>query len=97
MEAIASGVSPLNEKIVRVRDETGAQDFKLHDLRRTAASCMTGMGIPRLTVSMLLNHVEKGITRVYDRHSYDIEKKAALEKWSQRLEQIITGKKAKIL
>ena len=83
--------------IERIRAKTGVQDFKLHDLRRTAASCMTGMGIPRLTVSMILNHVEKGVTKVYDRHSYDNEKKAALDRWAQRLEQIITGEKAKIL
>lgn len=81
----------------RAKEQPGVNDFKLHDLRRTAASYMTGMGIPRLTVSMILNHVEKGVTRVYDRHSYDNEKKAALDRWAQRLEQIITGEKAKIL
>lgn len=81
----------------RVRDKTDVENFKLHDLRRTTASYMTGMGVPRLTVSMILNHVEKGVTRVYDRHSYDREKKAALDRWAQRLEYITTGAKAKIL
>ena len=32
--------------------------FVPHDLRRTAASLMTGMGISRLVVSKILNHVE---------------------------------------
>ena len=36
---------------------------------------MAGMGIPRLTVSKILNHAETDITAVYDRHSYDAEKK----------------------
>ena len=65
-----------------------------HDLRRTAASFMTSLGISRLTVSKILNHVETGVTAVYDRHGYDAEKRHALETWSARLEEIITGKKA---
>jgi integrase len=62
-----------------------------HDLRRTAASGMTSLGITRLVVSKILNHVETGVTAVYDRHSYDREKKAALEAWAARLEEIVTG------
>ena len=68
--------------------------FTPHDLRRTAASKMTKTGIPRLVVSKILNHKDKGVTAVYDRHSYDKEKRQALEKWEMKLEEIITGKKA---
>jgi integrase len=67
----------------------GVPDFRGHDLRRTAASLMTGGGVSRLTVSKLLNHAEAGITAVYDRHSYDAEKRAALDWWAQRLAAII--------
>lgn len=63
--------------------------FVPHDLRRTAASYMTGMGISRLVVSKILNHVEQGITRVYDRHSYDAEKRQALDAWGERLTAIV--------
>jgi len=52
---------------------------------------MTGSGIPRLVVSKILNHVELGVTRVYDRHSYNPEKKAALESWGARVQQIGSG------
>jgi len=51
---------------------------------------MTGMGIPRLTVSKILNHVEPGVTAVYDRHSYDREKREALEAWSRRLQLLVS-------
>ncbi len=60
---------PLND--IRKSSDTA---FRPHDLRRTAASHMTGMGISRLTVSKILNHVESSVTAVYDRHSYDPEK-----------------------
>ncbi len=55
---------------------------------------MTGMGISRLTVGKLLNHAELGVTAVYDRHSYDAEKRQALDAWGARLEEIVTGKVA---
>jgi integrase len=48
----------------RIRRRSGVF-FVPHDLRRTAASHMTSMGISRLVVSKVLNHVESGITAVY--------------------------------
>jgi integrase len=56
-----------------------------HDLRRTAASMMTSMGASRIVVGHILNHAERGVTAVYDRYSYDAEKRAALNLWSDRL------------
>ena len=67
----------------------GIPPFTPHDLRRTAASHMTGMGVPRLTVSKILNHSESGITAVYDRHSYDQEKRQALDLWGDKLSKIL--------
>jgi hypothetical protein len=52
---------------------------------------MTGSGIDRLLVSKLLNHVESGITAVYDRHSYDKEKRQALNAWGRMLQHILGG------
>jgi integrase len=72
----------------------GVDDFTPHDLRRTAASHMTGVGISRLVVAKILNHMESGITAVYDRHSYDPEKKRALDAWARVLDEIINGKAA---
>ena len=64
-------------------------DFRGHDLRRTAASQMAAGGVPRLTISKLLNHVERGVTKVYDRHSYDPEKRAALDWWAAKLVKLM--------
>ncbi len=81
----------VHKAVYRVKGRTGI-DFVGHDLRRTAASHMTGMGISRLVVSRILNHVEQGVTAVYDRHSYDPEKRQALELWGRRVEEIVSGK-----
>jgi integrase len=72
-------------------------DFIPHDLRRTAASHMTGMGIPRLVVSKILNHAEMGVTKVYDRHSYDAEKREALEVWGQKVMALMNGMTGKVM
>jgi hypothetical protein len=48
----------------------------------------------RLVVSKILNHVERSITAVYDRHSYDREKQAALLKWDRWLAEIVSSQPA---
>jgi integrase len=73
----------------RIREGTSIEDFRLHDIRRSVASNLTALGVPRLTVSKLLNHVETSITAVYDRHSYDAEKRVALVRWERRLREIV--------
>lgn len=68
--------------------------FTVHDLRRTAATQMTSMGIDRLIVSRILNHREGGVTQIYDRFSYDTPKRNALVAWAGRLLEIVSGKPA---
>jgi integrase len=63
-----------------------------HDLRRTAASFMTSLGVNRVTVAKILNHADGSVTAVYDRHSYDPEKRYALDAWAVRLQEIINNK-----
>jgi integrase len=67
-------------------------DFRGHDLRRTAATKMAEAGVPRQHISLVLNHVESGarVTRIYDRYSYDAEKRAALEAWVEKLRAILS-------
>ena len=77
----------------RVRKTAAISNVRIHDLRRTAASLMTGVGIPRLTVSKILNHSEPGVTAVYDRHSYDLEKRNALDRWARKLSSITSDLK----
>jgi integrase len=69
-------------------------EFRGHDLRRTAATRMAEAGVARQHISAVLNHVEGGptATRVYDRYSYDIEKRAALETWAKDLSRILAAK-----
>jgi len=70
--------------------------FRGHDLRRTCATGMAEAGVPVESIAKVLNHVDRGAraTRVYDRYSYDREKRAALETWARRLDAILQRKRA---
>lgn len=82
----------------RARVAIGLEDFRCHDLRRTAATCMAEAGINPHTISVVLNHVsaQRGtITgKVYNRYSYDREKREALAAWGERLERIIESQES---
>jgi hypothetical protein len=65
-------------------------DFHGHNLHRKTASMMTSMEISRLTVEKTLNHKESEVTAVYDRYSYDKEKREALEAWSKSLQMMVS-------
>jgi integrase len=68
--------------------------WTLHDLRRTAASGMAGLGIAPHVVEAVLNHKSgtiKGVAAVYNRYSYSSEKRAALDTWARRLDAIVNG------
>ena len=87
----------LSQALLRNQDNIGIEPFVPHDLRRTASSHMTGSGIPRPVVQKVLNHVEPGVTAVYDRYSYDKENKGAMNKWDRKLQAIRFGKTGKII
>ncbi len=87
---------PMTEKaatraLARNLEVIALPHFTPHDLRRTAASQMASAGVQRLVIGKVLNHAESGVTAVYDRHSYDREKRTALDAWGKKLEEIICG------
>jgi integrase len=82
----------INHALRNAREVIGIEDVTPHDLRRSAASAMASLGINRLVISKVLNHVETGVTAVYDRHGYDQEKRHALDTWAGHLESIVSGK-----
>jgi integrase len=76
----------------RLRKLCGLMEpWRLHDLRRTFATHLRSIGTDRLVVSKLLNHAEGGVTKIYDRYMADAEKTAAMERWANRLREIIKG------
>jgi integrase len=59
-----------------------------HDLRRSCATGMIALGVEPHHVEAVLNHVSGargGVAGVYNRHAYEAEKRAALERWGAHL------------
>lgn len=66
--------------------------WRLHDLRRTAASGMAAIGQPVHVVEAVLNHRSgtiRGVSAVYNRHDYREEKARALAAWASKVEEIV--------
>jgi integrase len=62
-----------------------------HDLRRTAATGMGRLG-HSLVVPHVLGHADSSVTaRHYNFHSFEGEKRTALESWAAELERIVTA------
>jgi len=73
------------------------EKFTPHDLRRTTATFMAGMGVMDEVIDAILNHVKQGVIRTYNRHKYDNEKQQALEAWEQKLKSIVTSTATKVI
>lgn len=66
--------------------------WRLHDLRRTAATGMAAIGHPPHVVEAVLNHKSgtiRGVGAIYNRHSYAAEKRAALTDWGDRVAALV--------
>lgn len=59
--------------------------WRLHDIRRTGVSAIAAMGFNPVVADMLLAHQPSRLStvaRVYQRHDFAAERKAALEAWA---------------
>jgi len=72
---------------------SGVSDWRIHDLRRTVATGLQKLGVNLQTIEAVLGHTSgsrSGLVGVYQRHSFDAEKRAALDTWGAHV-QSITG------
>jgi integrase len=90
-------VSGFSKAKARLDTMSGVTDWRLHDLRRTAASGMARFKIAPHVVEKLLNHVSGilgGVAGVYNRFGYENEKRHALETWAAHLDGLLNGTKS---
>ena len=76
-----------NRKSVRVK--TNISDFNPHDMRRTVETNLTKLGFFRFMADRLVNHIDGGVGKVYDRYDYLKEKKEAMTAWLEHLSKQI--------
>jgi integrase len=71
-----------------------------HDLRRTAATRMAELGVQPHIIEAVLNHVsghKGGVAGIYNRATYDKEKREALNLWAEHVTAIVEGRKAAVV
>jgi integrase len=76
----------------------GIPSWSAHDLRRSCLDNLARLGVLPIVIGSIANHrsvTKSGVTFLhYVQHSYEGEKRSALDLWSNRLEAIISGGKA---
>ena len=78
----------------RIRKAAGVEDWRVHDLRRTAASGMAALGVREEVLRRVLNHstADGSALPVYNRHSYRDDVQRAVETWHRKLAGLRDGR-----
>jgi len=99
-----SGDGPL-VNFTRIKERLDAKlgfsrPWVIHDLRRSCASGLQRLGVRVEVIEATLGHrsgVFRGITSIYQRHDFADEKRAALQRWADHVEQLAAGKPCKLI
>lgn len=81
-----SGLSKFKKKLDA---SSGVVDWRLHDLRRTAATGMARLGEQPIVIEAVLGHKLPGVAGVYNRYSYVDERRNALNRWSHHIKRVV--------
>ena len=65
-----------------------------HDLRRTARTMLAALGCPMEVGESILGHMLPGVEGIYNRHTYDRERREWLTRLAQHLEKCAAAPKA---
>ena len=74
--------------------ETGIEDWRLHDLRRTLRSGLAELGVSYEIAERVIGHSMPQLERTYNVFAYREEKRRALEQWARHLTVIVTDGRA---
>lgn len=89
-ETLCKVVAEISAAMVEAK--TAREPFQLRDIRRTCETMLARMGISSDVRAQLLSHGLGGVQqRHYDKHDYLREKRAALEAWAVKLDEIASG------
>lgn len=86
----------MGKATVRLRSECGF-DFRLHDLRRTAATGMANQGAAAETLSRILNHAPRGVLAHYDLADREQSVRRALFRWASHVQAVLSGQQSKVI
>ena len=65
--------------------------FTPHDLRRTCRTGLARLGVDHVVAECVLGHRMPGVAGIYARHDYVPEMRAALQRWADHVDRIVSG------
>jgi integrase len=74
--------------------------WTVHDVRRTVVTGMAQLGIQPHVIEAVVNHVsghKGGVAGIYNRATYDREKREALNLWAEHVMALVEGRKAAVV
>jgi integrase len=87
------------QKAHKPDDKVQPMAFRIHDLRRTAATGMARLRVLPHVIESALNHIsghKAGVAGIYNRETYKPEVKAALTLWSDHIRSVTEGGEPKV-
>jgi integrase len=75
-------------------DDYQLEAWHLHDLRRSCATGMAGIGIAPHVIESALNHIsghKAGVAGIYNQEQYLEEKRIAWARWAQHVEAVVVN------
>jgi integrase len=91
---VFSGARPMSnwtKSKLRLDGASGVTNWRIHDLRRTVATGLQKLGANLQTIEAVLGHTSgsrSGVVGVYQRHSFEAEKREALEAWGRHVVEL---------
>jgi integrase len=76
--------------VLKVREQSGVSDFRLHTLRTTVRTRLSELGVAPDVGERILGHTMGRIRSVYDKHDYLPQMRAAMETWARRLAGLVS-------
>jgi len=77
------------DEAIKAAGHKPIKDWRPHDIRRTVRTNLSKLGIPSDIGERVMGHVIGGVRGVYDRHSFNDEKRRALTAWEGYLSRVI--------
>jgi hypothetical protein len=90
----------LDKRITEANNGKPLAEWVLHDLRRTVSTGMGDLGIHPHVIEAVLNHVsghKAGVAGIYNRSTYEREKRVALDLWADHLLAIVEGRASNVV
>jgi integrase len=63
--------------------------YRVHDLRVTCRTRLASLGVPREVAEAVIGHKKPGLVAVYDKHDFLDERRAALVRYAEHVQQVV--------